>query len=323
MDAAELATLRTIRDSRFARGLECVHCASPRVQRWGCFSGRQRYRCNGCRRTFSDLTGTPLAYTKRLSHWPGFLACWQQSASVRRTAALISVHPTTAFRWRHLLCDALRSVERPGLRGWTEAIDLRFRYSEKGQARRGLRRRRGQREQRDRRRVSVVVLHDRLGSAAGTIMGWSRPHLPTLVERCGEWLGQSTLLLSSHRRFEPLAAAAVALGLPHVRVARSPSVDARMHLVNATSHATRLLEWLERFRGVATRYLDNYLAWHRHIEPLDSANAGARILARACHDADQQAARTECEGCERKGGGLRPRAPTPRADHPVRFVTSG
>lgn len=45
------------------------------------------------------------------------------------------------------------------------------------------------------------------------------------------------------------------------------------HIQHVNGHHHRLKEWLEPFHGVATRWLDNYLAWFRfvdvrgHIEP--------------------------------------------------------
>jgi hypothetical protein len=40
----------------------------------------------------------------------------------------------------------------------------------------------------------------------------------------------------------------------------------------------RLLVWMERFRGVATKYLENYLAWRRMLDPLDPACLTLRML---------------------------------------------
>jgi hypothetical protein len=43
---------------------------------------------------------------------------------------------------------------------------------------------------------------------------------------------------------------------------RSPLI----HVRTMRSYACRLVAWLGRFRGVAMRYLDNYLAWHLSID---------------------------------------------------------
>lgn len=313
----ELDVLRTVRDARFAHGLVCVRCSSQRVQRWGSFDGRQRYRCGDCLRTFSDLTASPLAYTKRLRCWPRFLQCWQRSESVRRTAGALAVHSTTAFRWRHRLCDAIRERERTQLHGCVEAVQLKFTYSEKGRGsgvrRDSLKRQRSQ-ESRCRARVSVVILRDRLGNVVGGVAGGSRLQAADVIAICRGRTSNVVVLLSPHRRFEPLTSVARAFGVQHLRVHVSYAPDPLIHLENARTHARGLTVWLDRFRGVATRYLPNYLAWYRTVECFEPAHAAVRLLGRSVTPRYQQSARTGCEARSDQSSGLRPRTPQWGAD---------
>src|SRR5262245_20926599 len=75
------------RRTRFVRGVRCPRCGGSEVRRWGGFAGRQRFRCSSCARTFSDFTGTPLAYLKKIDRWPGHCASIEETESVRREAA--------------------------------------------------------------------------------------------------------------------------------------------------------------------------------------------------------------------------------------------
>ena len=47
---------------------DCAHCGAARCYRHGFHRGLQRYRCRACGKTFTALTGTPLA---RLRHQQG------------------------------------------------------------------------------------------------------------------------------------------------------------------------------------------------------------------------------------------------------------
>ena len=38
------------------------------------------------------------------------------------------------------------------------------------------------------------------------------------------------------------------------------------HVQNVNAYDSRLKDWIRRFRGVATRYLDSYLGWFRAID---------------------------------------------------------
>ena len=51
--------------------------------------------------------------------------------------------------------------------------------------------------------------------------------------------------------------------------------DGTWHIQNANSHHNRLKSWITGFRGVATRYLANYLGWHHVVDQgLDQSGHG-------------------------------------------------
>jgi transposase-like protein len=101
--------------------------------------GLKRYWCQGCRRTFNDLTNTMLAQSKRaLPH--GILATflWCLSCSARRIARELGVHIRTSYHWCWWLRNAAVSykTDRP-LKGTVEADELYHTAGQKGQARQG------------------------------------------------------------------------------------------------------------------------------------------------------------------------------------------
>ena len=172
MEAAQLLAL--IRTGRHA-GARCPRCDSGRSHRWGSSSGRQRYRCRRCGRTFTDFTGTPIAYLKRTALLPAYAACMTRGFSVRRTAREVGMHPATAFRWRHRFCSVL--VERrEELAGWLGILVLRFPESRKGDRRltRPPRRRRHHRLVTANDPVYVVVAADGTGGIAAGVGGRRR-----------------------------------------------------------------------------------------------------------------------------------------------------
>jgi transposase-like protein len=94
----------------------CPHCHGTHVHGWGTFAGRPRYRCLGCRRTYTALTGTPLARLKYRDRWARLGWCLLEGKSVRASAVVLEVHPFTAFRWRHRFLAAVRDHLEPQLR---------------------------------------------------------------------------------------------------------------------------------------------------------------------------------------------------------------
>jgi hypothetical protein len=108
------------------------------IQRWGSFSGRQRYRCTSCLRTFSDLTGTHLARLRHLGAWTAFLQAHLERHSVRATAVRCGIHRDTAFRWRHRLLAAVKAQHWQEFEGRGDRVlavaEFLVPYSRKGQA---------------------------------------------------------------------------------------------------------------------------------------------------------------------------------------------
>jgi len=82
-----------------------------------------------------------------------------------------------------------------------------------------------------------------------------------------------------------MAAAARALGVAHRPVNLSAGirvVAGVYHVQNANSYHSRLKDWMRRFKGVATKYLDSYLGWFRTIERSPATDAkSAQWLAMA------------------------------------------
>jgi transposase-like protein len=119
-----VATVRTLRPTDRAllprdqprTSPACPHCPSQRVHRWGRFGtpSRQRWKCLGCSRTFSDLTGTLLSRTRKLAAWIAFAEHLRRVPTVRAAAEAVGVNKDTALRWRHRMLDALAETERIG-----------------------------------------------------------------------------------------------------------------------------------------------------------------------------------------------------------------
>lgn len=235
----------------------CPHCAHPRVHRWGGFAGRQRYRCVACRRTFSDFTGTPLAALKHIDAWPAFCRCALESRTVRDTALRIGVHKDTAFRWRHRLLAALDASDTAPLRATVTFGETWFPYSEKG-------RRPPERPARSPESptpVWVVVARDGAGRTASGVVGLRRPTATDLGLALGARLSAATTLASPAGPYGAAGLLAVRLGL---RYHRPGSWTAEVQALRAYTRALR--RWSARFRGIATRYLAHYLAWHRFLD---------------------------------------------------------
>ncbi|MFN3792004.1 transposase, partial [Massilia sp.] len=110
----------------------CPSCACERYYRHGQANGLQRYRCRACRRTYNDLSGTPLARLRMREKWLDYLASVLDSTSVRAAAKKVRVHRNTAFRWRHRFLKGPRQDQPQRLGGIAEADEMFMLESQKG-----------------------------------------------------------------------------------------------------------------------------------------------------------------------------------------------
>jgi transposase-like protein len=251
----------------------CPRCRDPRVVRWGRYGNGRRYRCVGCGRTFSPNTGTPLAYLKKAHLWDLFCECMRDSSTVREAADRLGVDKDTAFRWRHRFLDAVRAGTcgvPGGPQRWAEPLAGRifvaeswFMFSEKGKRPldRPARRHAWVTNWLSAPRAWVVLMADDQGRALGQLAGLHRPMVDDYERVVATAVAHGrSVLVSRDGPYAQLPRAARQLGIRHERCV---VWDAG---ARAQAYRRRLKSWLQPFFGVATRYLPNYLAWHRWVD---------------------------------------------------------
>ncbi|CAM3605949.1 IS1595 family transposase [Polaromonas hydrogenivorans] len=262
----------------------CPHCHGTELFLHGQANGLQRYRCRACRHTFNALTGTALARLRKKGKWLGFSAALVASQPLRPAAATLGIHRNTALRWRHRFLSALKADRAATLQGITEADETYFLESHKGcrKLQRAPRRRGGKASKPglSGELVCVLVARDRARQTLDWVTGTGQMSKAQLSSALQPVLARDTLLVSdgnpTYRYFAQEAA------ISHDAINLSAGVHAKgaVHIQNVNAYHGRLKQWLNRFHGVATHYLDNYLGWFRC---LDSHHATSRkgVLAMA------------------------------------------
>jgi transposase-like protein len=257
-------------ESRFDAKKACPHCASAELYRHGVIDSLQRYYCRHCHKTFNALTGTPLARLREKPKWLGYLAAMAQSLTVRKSAAAVGVHRNTSFRWRHRFLEWI-SQDRPAkLHGITEADETYLLESDKGQRKLGrkARKRGGHATKRgiSNEQVCVLVARDRSGQTLDFVAGKGPLTKARLADALKPAMDADILLVSdanpAYRAF------CNAEGISHevVNLSQGQRVNGAYHVQNVNAYHSRFAVWLERFHGVATKYLPNYLGWRRAFE---------------------------------------------------------
>ncbi|MDF2630451.1 MAG: family transposase [Symbiobacteriaceae bacterium] len=285
----------------------CPHCAGHETGLYGSFplkdgTRQQRFRCRRCRRTFSQYTGTPLYYLKKRELWGRNALAMSKKFSVRRTAAVLKVRVSTAFRWRHRLLGAVSGRPQAPLSGQVAVGEVYIRYSAKG-SRQGNRPGaiKGLSDAEGLGQLAILATGPRPWGGSAAVAGHTGPsHAaqgPRPFRRFVD--GKPSCVLLAANEKNQLATPLVGTGRPSAAdlsaclkaavrrdavlfaAGLAPFAEACRRLAIACHEAplrgrvqnpgrsaellrSALYGWLRSFRGVATRYLGNYLAWFRH-----------------------------------------------------------
>ena len=260
-EAAVVALLENVARQR----LHCPACHAEHLHRHGHAHGLQRYRCVPCGRTFNALTGTPLAHLRHKAMWLDYADCLLDSCSVRKAASQLGVHRNTTFRWRHRFLS-LATTDRPRcLHGIAEADELYVLASQKGARHltRPARRRGGHARLRGicSEHECILVARDRTGQTLAFVTGRGQLTKAQLHRCLRPVMDQDVLLVThGHAAYPPFAREA---GISHQAVTVRAGIRVRgaVHVQHVNAYHSRLRGWLQRFHGVASHYLPNYLGW--------------------------------------------------------------
>jgi transposase-like protein len=267
-----------------SRPAVCRRCQSVRVVRNGQAGGLQRYKCHSCRSTFNALTGSPLAGLRHRDKWLLQAQVLDEGVRVRKAAARLAVHRTTAFRWRHRFLALPREVKAQHLAGGAEADETYVLRSYKGQRRR-LRaeqtckpRRRGGRAAKrglSAEQVPILVVRNRASQTTDFVLEAANNLCVSTVLKVA--VADDAVLCTNGSNM--LAAVARELDIEHhaVNTLGGERTRGAWHIQNVNAYHGRLKGWMQRFKGVATSYLPNYLGWFRALDR--NAPTGAKPAA--------------------------------------------
>lgn len=253
--------------------VKCPHCHSKDKQRWGKRNGMQRYRCKQCRKTYNSLSGTPLARLRKKEQWLEYSDCLISGVSIRKAASLCKIHRNTSFKWRHRFLANSKAIAPDKLTGIIEADETYFLKSEKGNKhlKRKPRKRGGKAKKRglSKEQVCVLVCRDRQANTINHIFeNFTGDHLTHFLN---SRITTDILFCSDgktvYKKFVKEN------GYRHGCLNLSKGIRVIkdiVHIQNVNAYHGRLKEWLHRFHGVATKYLDNYLAWYKELDEFGS-----------------------------------------------------
>ena len=263
----------------------CPRCKCEYVSKAGVHNGRQVYKCKNCKYQFRE-TAKSLVY--HLHKYPlilDYLKCMLEGKSLRACASEVGISLPTSFRWRHKILAAIQGLEGGiNFSGITEADELLLQYSEKGRRYKTL-------EEKEQAmkivhpNVAVLVMTDREGNLLFKNTGENRVQNSQIKEELKRRVSENNLIcFKPNDEFKQ----AVMESPSKKVIVRRKTKGLAIYSVNvAEKKITNFLVWMMRFRGVATKYLHNYLMWfvvmNKYLKDNVESDIG-RLLNLSSHD---------------------------------------
>ncbi len=255
----------------------CPHCSGSKIKPHGNYRGRKRYKCLSCTKTFNEFSGAAISGTHYFNKWGKFIECMASGLSIAKTSERIGVSIPTAFDWRHKLLKKYEREAEAELQGVVEADETFFLFSEKGSRKLSKRRsprKRGGKAQKagiSKDQVPVIVGCDRKGNVVLGVAGRGRISMADVESVLNDCIDmEGTLCTDGHNSFK---AYAKAYNLSYVGLNISKGrrvIKKKYHIQNVNNFHSRLKQWMVRFNGVSTKYLQNYMNWFSLLEETKS-----------------------------------------------------
>ncbi len=228
-------------------GLTCPSCGSHSFRKYGKCLGIQRYRCKNCKRCFKETVNTPLHWIHNKQKMIRYTETMREHLTIRKSATEIGISVNTSFCWRHKILTSFRSYQTELARSPAGACQINMPHSYKGKR----------------------TIPDRQAPPSRTILVTDARGVPCLQHmpsRCTA-LAAAKLLSARISTSAAIACKPAHLLTRAVRVTGCATIrhaEIRNKLVmQARAKQIEIEHWMERFHGVATKYLQQYWNWYR------------------------------------------------------------
>ena len=273
---------RHLLDNRQGR---CAHCGHSKYVKFGVDKGSQRYKCKSCNRSFTEYTGTWMAGIHKKDKIDSYLQLMLEEQSLDKIKVNLQINKKTAFDWRHKILASIQDSDKGDFTGITESDETFFLHSDKGREvkERESRKRGGSASKRgiNKEHIAVIVTQDRKRQMELTVATTGRLKKQDIEHSIGERLTPQTILCSdSHVSYKGFA---IDNKLEHHALRSDMKQRVKngvYHIQHVNSTHRRVKKWIDnKFWGVSTKYLQQYLNWFRLKEILKNSRSYVKQFA--------------------------------------------
>lgn len=239
----------------------CPSCGGPAIKDGKTPAGRKRYRCQGCGKRFSALSGTVLEYGKKdLPVWVDFITLMCYNAPLDLASEMCGIAHTTAFEWRHRVFATVDGYQdRLRLRGriWIDEMYVPDNSLLRGpdwKPKRGL----------SKDKICIAIAIDANKNTVAVLCGHGKPSAKRIKDALLDHIEEGSVIVhDKEKAHRSLVKAAKCTDEAFKADAKDPVYLEHMELINSLSSWIRRFLW--HFTGMKSKNLQSYLNWFVYL----------------------------------------------------------
>ena len=212
--------------------IECPHCHSKHIVKHGKYNDIQRYKCKDCNSFFMRTKNTILFKTrKNIKIWIKYLKCMLDKKPLREIQVICGISLRTAHKWRHKILDILSKMsDDTKLNGIIESDET----------------------------FTAVSLNN---LSYGKVSNLGKPTWKKLFNVLNEHIEKGSILVTDD--FSGYDKISNELDLEHISIKSGTHRNGTFNIQSVNSYHSEFKRLINSyFKGVATKYLNNYIAYH-------------------------------------------------------------
>ena len=253
--------------------IECPHCHSKHIVKHGKYNDIQRYKCKDCNSFFMRTKNTVLFKTrKNIKIWIKYLKCMLDKKPLREIQVICGISLRTAHKWRHKILDILSKMsDDTKLNGIIESDETFTAVSYKGNHKnsknfvmprkahksgneihtRGL----------SSEQVCIFTAVSLNNLSYGKVSNLGKPTWKKLFNVLNEHIEKGSILVTDD--FSGYDKISNELDLEHISIKSGTHRNGTFNIQSVNSYHSEFKRLINSyFKGVATKYLNNYIAYH-------------------------------------------------------------
>jgi len=265
-------------------GAKCPHCGSEKVVKNGKMKNKTpRFLCNSCKKSYSLYSGTFLQYLKLKKKLFDYIPLrMEQSGSLRNCSQTLKISLNTSFEWNKKLFGSMQKIIPNKLDGIVEITIFHKKISRKGEKPKGFfgfkppdpitsLQKKYKKAPKLKEppeiapKVQIAVTFSRIGKLDMKVLQLGDLNKSEIKKHLYPKIKSAKKILINEDPILKLTLQGKRMCYLACKEDQKVKSRNKYYDVETVKAVTYLFStWMKRFRGVATKYLQNYIKWFLH-----------------------------------------------------------